>query len=271
MITADRASGSDVWPSLAFEDWQPTCDTLQLWTQVVGKVRLALTPMVNHWWNVPLYVTARGLTTSAMPWQGRLLQIDFDFIDHRLILSTSDGRTEQFALAPRPVADFYAEVMGRLRALGIDVRIWTMPVEIEGAVPFETDRDHAAYDAGAVHRFWRQLVAVDRVFKVFRARFIGKCSPVHFFWGSFDLAVTRFSGRTAPQAHEPHAARRRLGDARGLFARMQQLRLLAGQRRLRPRGVLCLCLSGAGGLRRRTGAPGCRRLQYRRRPIHSAL
>jgi hypothetical protein len=133
-----------------------------------------------------------------MPWQGRLLQIDFDFIDHRLVMCTSDGRVEKFPLSPRPVAEFYAEVMGRLRALGIEPHIWTMPVEITGAVPFEADRDHAAYDADAVHRFWRQLVVVDRVFNVFRARFIGKSSPVHFFWGSFDLAVTRFSGRTAP-------------------------------------------------------------------------
>jgi hypothetical protein len=208
MTTPDRANGPDVWPSLRFEEWQPTCETVHLWTQVIGKVRLALTPMVNHWWNVPLYVTARGLTTSAMPYQGRLLQIDFDFIDHRLFLVTSDRRTEQFALSPRPVADFYAETMGRLRALGIDVSIWSMPVEIEGAIPFESDRDHASYDADAMHRFWRQLVAIERVFNVFRARFIGKCSPVHFFWGSFDLAVTRFSGRTAPKltSHTPHVA-----------------------------------------------------------------
>jgi hypothetical protein len=184
MMTLDRASGPDIWPSLRFEEWQPTCNTVHLWTQVVGKVRLALTPMVNHWWNVPFYVTARGLTTSAMPWQGRLLQIDFDFIDHRLILATSDGRTEQFALSPRPVADFYAEVMGRLRALGVDVSIWSMPVEIEGAIPFEADREHASYDADAMHRFWRQLMAVERVFDEFRTRFIGKCSPVHFFWGA---------------------------------------------------------------------------------------
>ena len=208
MTTQDRASGPDAWPSLRFEEWQPACNTVHLWTQVVGKVRLALTPLVNHWWNVPFYVTARGLTTSAMPSQNRLLQIDFDFIDHRLILATSDGRADEFALSPQPVADFYAEVMGRLRALGIDVAIWTMPVEIEGAIPFEDDREHASYDAEAMHRFGRQLVAVDRVFKIFRARFIGKCSPVHFFWGSFDLAVSRFSGRSAPKltSHTPHVA-----------------------------------------------------------------
>jgi hypothetical protein len=200
---------ASAWPSLALEEWQDTCNTLHLWTQVVGKVRLQLTPRVNHWWNTTLYVTARGLTTSAMPHQGRLLQIDFDFVDHQLILRTSDGGVEQFALAPRPVADFYAEVMGRLRALGVELHIWTMPVEIAGAVPFEADRDHASYDGAAVNRFWRQLFQADRVLQIFRARFLGKCSPVHFFWGSFDLAVTRFSGRTAPRltSHSPN-----LGD-----------------------------------------------------------
>jgi hypothetical protein len=144
-----------------------------------------------------------------MPYQGRLLQIDFDFLQHRLLLRTSDGRNESFALAPCPVADFYAEIMQRLRTLGIDVRIWTMPSEIEGAIPFERDREHAAYDRDAAQRFWRQLVQADRVMKVFRGRYLGKCSPVHFFWGSFDLAVTRFSGRTAPPltSHSPN-----LGD-----------------------------------------------------------
>jgi hypothetical protein len=199
---------ADVWPDLAFDEWKDTCATLQLWTQIVGKVRLKLAPMVNHWWQVTLYVTAAGLTTSAMPCRGRLVQIDFDFLAHRLILRTSDGRIEQFALEPCSVADFYAEVMGRLRALGIEVHIWTMPSEIEDAVPFERDREHAAYDSAAAQRFWRQLVQADRVMKVFRGRFGGKCSPVHFFWGSFDLAVTRFSGRTAPPltSHSPNLA-----------------------------------------------------------------
>jgi hypothetical protein len=190
--------GLDTWPRLDFADWRDTCATLHLWTQVVGKVRLALAPMVNHWWQVTLYVTARGLTTSAMPYGQWRLQIDFDFIDHQLVLRTSDGRAERIALAPMTVADFYSEVMGRLRALGVDVRIWTMPSEIEGAIPFEQDRVHAAYDADAVQRFWRQLVQADRLLNLFRSPFLGTCSPVHLFWGSFDLAVTRFSGRAAP-------------------------------------------------------------------------
>jgi uncharacterized protein DUF5996 len=190
--------GADAWPRLDYQEWQDTCATLHLWTQVIGKIRLALAPMVNHWWQVTLYVSARGLTTSAMPYQQRTLQIDFDFVDHQLILRTSNGRMERVALAARPVADFYAEVMGRLRALGVNVHIWTMPVEIEDAIPFDVDREHASYDADAVHRFWRQLVSADRVLNRFRSSFLGKCSPVHFFWGSFDLAVTRFSGRTAP-------------------------------------------------------------------------
>jgi hypothetical protein len=189
---------NDAWPKLEFNEWQDTCATLHLWTQVVGKIRLKLAPMVNHWWQVTLYVTARGLTTSAMPYRQLYLQIDFDFLDHQLVLRTSDGREERVALAPRPVADFYAEVMGRLRALGIDIHIWTMPSELEGAIPFDQDRQHAAYDADAAQRFWRQLVQADRVLNKFRSPFLGKCSPVHFFWGSFDMAVTRFSGRTAP-------------------------------------------------------------------------
>jgi hypothetical protein len=208
--TSNRTSLSSAnnWPALAFDEWKDTCETLQLWTQVVGKVRLKLAPMVNHWWQVTLYVTARGLTTSAMPYGDRFVQIDFNFLAHRLLLRTSDGRSEQFALAPCSVADFYAEVTQRLRALGVEVHIWTMPSEIEDAVPFERDREHAAYDADAAQRFWRQLVQADRVMNIFRGRFQGKCSPVHFFWGSFDLAVTRFSGRSAPllTSHTPHLA-----------------------------------------------------------------
>ena len=192
------ASLSKAWPRLDYSDWADTCATLHLWTQVVGKVRLALAPLENHWWNVTLYVTARGLTTSAMPYQGRYLQIDFDFIDHQLVLQTSDGRSERIALEPRSVKDFYAEVMRRLRALGVEVQIWTMPVEIPDAIPFEADDVHKSYDAVAANLFWQQLLDVHRVFVIFRARFLGKCSPVHFFWGSFDLAVTRFSGRFAP-------------------------------------------------------------------------
>jgi hypothetical protein len=189
---------SEAWPALPYDQWADTCATLQLWSQVIGKIRLAKAPMINHWWQVPLYVTARGLTTSPMPDGNRRFQIDFDFIDHRLVFTSSDGKTDDFALAPCTVADFYREVMARLRGLGIDVRISTLPVEIPDPIPFEADREHASYDAAAAHAFWRALLQVDRVFTAFRARFIGKVSPVHFFWGSFDLAVTRFSGRPAP-------------------------------------------------------------------------
>jgi Family of unknown function (DUF5996) len=189
---------ADEWPSLPFSEWRDTCGTLHLWTQVIGKIRLAQAPLINHWWQVPLYVTSRGLTTSPIPYVARTFQIDFDFIDHRLAITTNDGATEGFALRPCTVADFYGEVMQRLKALGLDIRIWTTPVEIPDPIPFEQDRQHGAYDPEYANRFWRVLVQTDRVFTAFRARFIGKVSPVHFFWGSFDLAVTRFSGRLAP-------------------------------------------------------------------------
>jgi hypothetical protein len=185
------------WPDLPYAAWSETCDTLHRWMQIVGKIRLAQTPLVNHWWNVTLYVTARGLTTSPMPYGARTFAITFDFIDHVLRIETSDG-IETLALAPMPVCDFYGAVTERLRRLGIDVHIWTMPCEIATDVRFEEDRTHAQYDRVSVERFWRVLQQSDRVLKIFRARFIGKVSPVHFFWGSFDLAVTRFSGRTAP-------------------------------------------------------------------------
>jgi hypothetical protein len=186
------------WPALPLSDWSHTCETLLRWTQVVGKVRMVLTPLVNHWWNVTLYVTSRGLTTSPIAYEARTFEIRFDFVDHQMLIETSDGAIEPIALAPMSVAAFYAEVMARLERLGIKVHIWTMPSEIEGAVPFEQDRAHAHYDPVLAQRFWLALAQADRVFKVFRSRFIGKVSPVHFFWGSFDLAVTRFSGRTAP-------------------------------------------------------------------------
>jgi len=169
-----------------------------MWTQIIGKIRLAQAPMINHWWQVPLYVTSRGLTTSPVPYGARTFQIDFDFIEHRLRISIDDGRREGFALRPRSVADFHAELMGRMRSLGFDVRIWTMPCEIEHPIRFEEDHRHAAYDPEFANRFLRVLVQADRVLTTFRARFLGKVSPVHFFWGSFDLAVTRFSGRRAP-------------------------------------------------------------------------
>jgi hypothetical protein len=194
----------EIWPSLPLAEWRDTCATLQLWTQVVGKIRLAQAPLVNHWWQVPLYVTARGLTTSPMPYGALSFQIDFDFIDHRLVITTSEGRTANMALEPRSVADFYRDLMAELKALGIVVKIWTMPVEIPDAIPFEQDRTHAAYDRDYANRFWRILVQCDRIFTLFRSRFIGKVSPVHFFWGSFDLAVTRFSGRPRPPIRAQH-------------------------------------------------------------------
>jgi hypothetical protein len=192
------SDGADTWPSLPLAEWQDTYATLHLWTQVVGKIRLAQAPLINHWWQVPLYVTARGLTTSPMPYGARSFQIDFDFIDHRLVIACSDGQTASLPLAPRSVAAFYRKVMALLATLGIVVEIWTMPVEIQDAIPFETDETHASYDKEYVNRLWRILVQCDRIFTRFRARFVGKVSPVHFFWGSFDLAVTRFSGRRAP-------------------------------------------------------------------------
>ena len=239
---------SSLWPDLPFAAWSDTCDTLQLWTQIVGKVRIAVTPLINHWWNATFVVTARGLAAPAMPYAGGTFDIIFDFANHRLVIETSDCRAESFALEPMAVADFYAEFMRRLHRLGIDIHIWTMPCEIENAVPFDRDRMHAQYDPVYAQKFWQALVQANRVMNEFRARFIGKVSPVHFFWGSFDLAVTRFSGRTAPPPKGDHAQRRQLGDGGGLFARSLELRLLAGQWRLWLRGVLCLCLSGAGRL-----------------------
>src|SRR5665213_3704125 len=190
---------ADRWPELPYVAWKETAATLQLWTQIVGKVRLALTPWLNHSWHVALYVTARGLTTSAMPAGARTLQIDFDFIDHLLWLRTSDGHSRQILLKPTSVAEFYEEVMLALSALGIAVRIRTMPCEIADGMPFDEDIAHAAYDGEYAQRFWRVLASAHEVFAHFRTGFLGKASPVHFFWGSFDLAVTRFSGRRAPR------------------------------------------------------------------------
>ena len=196
MAQIDMSGGA--WPALPYIGWQDTCTTLHMWTQIVGKIRLAQEPMVNQWWQVPLYVTATGLTTSPMPYQSRSFQIDFDFCHHALVIRTSDPLHKEFPLTPMPVAEFYDRVMQTLRDLGIEIKIWTMPVEVANAIPFEKDQQHKSYDADAAQRFWRVLVQADRLMKQFRAGFIGKVSPVHFFWGSFDLAVTRFSGRTAP-------------------------------------------------------------------------
>ena len=186
------------WPALPYAAWKDTRDTLHLWTQIVGKIRLALTPWINHSWHVALYLTARGLTTSPIPYDGREFQIDFDFIDHVLWIRTSDGHFRQLMLAPIPVAQFHAELLAALAELGIEVRINTMPNEIADAIPFDRDRVHASYDREYAARFWRVLLGAHRVLASFRTRFLGKVSPVHFFWGSFDLAVTRFSGRLAP-------------------------------------------------------------------------
>jgi hypothetical protein len=187
-----------VWPDLPYAAWRDTAATLQLWTQIVGKIRLMLTPWLNHGWQVPLYVTARGLGTSLIPADGEILETEFDFIGHRLVVRTSRGERRELPLEPRTVADFYHRVIEHLNGIGVAVAIHEMPNEVPDPIPFSQDRTHAAYDPAAAHRFWRALIQADRVFKLFRTGFLGKASPVHFFWGSFDLAVTRFSGRRAP-------------------------------------------------------------------------
>jgi hypothetical protein len=189
------------WPDLPLQAWSETCDTLHLWTQVAGKVRLALTPLINHWWNVTFRVTSRGLIAPANHYGRRSFDIMFDLFDHQLLIATGDGSLESFPLKAMSVADFYETFMERLRRLDIEVQIWTMPGEVENAVPFDRDQIHAHYDPEYVSRFHQALVQSARVMNEFRARFIGKVSPVHFFWGSFDLAVTRFSGRPAPPPH----------------------------------------------------------------------
>lgn len=196
------AVDSAVWPSLALSEWQDTHDTLHMWMQVVGKTRLALAPPENHWWHVPFYVTTRGLGTSAMPYRSRAFDVEFDFIDHRLSVRTSDGPTRSIPLRPQTVADFYREYIGTLETLGITVKIWPVPVEIEAPIPFLEDRRHASYDPEAVQRFFHMLLHATRILARFKGRFLGKSSPVHFFWGAFDLALTRFSGRRAPAAKE---------------------------------------------------------------------
>ena len=189
----------DDWPTLDYAGWRDSAATVQLWTQIVGKVRLTLSPWLNHGWQVALYVNARGLGTSPIHFKGELFDIDFDFVDHRLVLSASNGPSRSFALEPMSVATFYRRLMAELRALGVDVAINVMPNEVASPIRFPDDEVHASYDAAAVHRFWRALVQADRMFRLFRTCFLGKSSPVHFFWGSFDLAVTRFSGREAPR------------------------------------------------------------------------
>ncbi len=187
-----------MWPELKWMEWQKTADTLHMWTQIVGKTRLALSPLQAHWWNVPLYVSARGLNTSAMPYGSEFLQIAFDFVSHELQFSISTGASLSTPLRAQSVAEFYQEYQRSLAALGVSVNIHAVPVEVANPIPFAEDREHASYDPQAAHRFWRVLMHADQVFQQFSSRFVGKVSPVHFFWGSFDLAVTRFSGRPAP-------------------------------------------------------------------------
>ena len=205
-MTPTTSSGS--WPTLRLGEWRDSYATLHLYSQIVGKTRLALAPMENHWWQVALYVTARGLTTSPMPFGERVLQVDFDFIDHSLVVRTSDGDTRSLALVPRSVAEFYREYTALLHAAGVDARIWPVPVELPEVIPFEEDRQHRSYDPDAVDRFRRILLQANRLMHEFRGRFLGKASPVHFFWGSFDLAASRFSGRRAPPhpGGAPHVA-----------------------------------------------------------------
>lgn len=197
--TSTAATKSDVWPELPVASWVDTRDTFTLWLQVIGKIRLARTPLLKHWWNVPLYCSSRGLTTSLMPdAPGRSFSIDLDLIDHHLDIRTTRGESDRMKLEPMTVNDFYTDFTGRLDRLGLGTDIWTMPVELPDAIPFDEDDTHGSYDAASVNAFWRTLIETERVFDVFRARYVGKSSPVHLFWGALDLAVTRFSGREAP-------------------------------------------------------------------------
>ncbi len=194
----EKTLPQDIWPELRWDDWSATADTLHMWTQIVGKTRLALSPLQAHWWNVPLYVSARGLSTAAMPYGSEFLEIEFDFVSHSLHFRSSTGASASTPLRAQSVADFYAEYLRTLSDLGVHVALYATPVELAHPIPFADDVQHASYDPAAAHRFWRILVQADQVFQKFSSSFIGKVSPVHFFWGSFDLAVTRFSGRPAP-------------------------------------------------------------------------
>ena len=194
-----NTSNAEAWPSLPLEAWSDTCATLHMWTQIVGKIRLAQSPWINHSWHVTLYVTTRGLTTSPIPYGNRTFQIDFDFINHQITIQSSDGGMAGFSLQPQSVAAFYGRLKDEMAKLDLHVNINQKPNEIPDPIPFDQDETHTAYDPVYANRFWRVLAQADRVFKEFRARFVGKCSPVHYFWGAPDLAVTRFSGRPAPE------------------------------------------------------------------------
>ncbi len=189
----------DAWPPLPFAEWRPTYETLHLWMQIVGKIRIELTPLLNHWWNSTFYLTARGMTTSPMPYRNGAFEIRFDFIDHALVIDSSDGGSGGFDLRPQATADFYEQLRDELHKLGIEVSIWPVTVELPEAIRLDQDRSHASYDPDQVHSWWRATLSSALVLEEFRARFVGKSSPVHFFWGSFDLAVTRFNGRRAPE------------------------------------------------------------------------
>ncbi len=254
------------WPALPFAEWEKTCDTLHMWTQIVGKTRMALTPLENHWWNVPLYVTPRGLGTSAIPWNHGSFSMEFDLVAHQLVFHNSGGVQHCMRLYPRSVADFYAEYMAALKSLGIEVKIYKVPVEFDDTTPFDQDRHHASYDTEYVERFRSILIHSDRVFKQFRSRFLGKSSPVHFFWGSFDLAVTRFSG-------PPRSATRGRGSghARSVFARSHQLRLLAGRSPFPAGRVLCVQRARTAGLGERTGSSFRGGMERAARRVHSPV
>lgn len=200
----------DCWPALPLASWEDTYATLHMWLQIVGKVRLALTPRMNHWWNVPLYVSTCGLTTSPIPYGPRLFEVEFDFLQHKLHVRANDGVSKHLPLVPQTVADFYGDFIGVLNSMGIEVQIWKMPVEISNPIPFDQDRVHTSYNPDSARNFWRILASVTEVFEFFRSRFVGKSSPVHFFWGSCDLAVTRFSGRRAPERKDADPVLRKI-------------------------------------------------------------
>ena len=251
MNATTALANHDLWPELPLAAWQDTYSTLHMWTQIVGKVRLALSPNINHWWGVPLYVNAMGLTTSAIPYGGGNFEVQFDFIHHQLVIRTSNDAILALALAPRSVADFYREFMGALASLGIAVKIWKMPVEIPDPIPFDQDTKHASYDSEYVNRFWRILVSCGTVFKEFRAGFIGKASPVHFFWGSFDLAATRFSGRRAPERPGADSVTREAYSHEVISAGFWP-----GGGDIKGRSVLRVCRAGTGRICAASRSPG---------------
>jgi hypothetical protein len=245
------------WPALPLEAWEPTRATLHMWTQVVGKVRLEFSPYMNHWWQVPLYVTARGLTTSPIPYEGETFEIVFDFIAHNLLIEKNDGTVKTLRLAPISVAEFYADVMAALRSMGIAAKIWTMPVEIPNPIPFDKDRTHASYDRDYANRFWRILISVDAIFKEFRGRFIGKASP-----GAFLLGHLRLGGDALFRPPRAGNSRRRSDHAGGLFARGEQRGLVARRRDGEGAGILFLRGAATIWIFQSARSPGGGVLQY---------